>query len=60
MKGKPYRDDTRLDWDSVRVRIIWWCLRARLVQNFADFSRLLLATGTRPIVEESRQDDFWG
>lgn len=60
MKGKPYRDDTRPDWDSVRVRIMKWCLRAKLVQNFAEFSRLLLATGERPIVEESRKDDFWG
>jgi putative DNA methylase len=60
MKGKPHRDDTRPDWDSVRVRIMRWCLRAKLVQNFWEFSRLLLATGTRPIVEESRKDDFWG
>ncbi|MGE4043551.1 MAG: DUF1156 domain-containing protein [Acetobacteraceae bacterium] len=60
MKGKPHRDDTRPDWDSVRVRIMRWCLRAKLVQNFGEFSRLLLATGMRPIVEESRKDDFWG
>jgi len=60
MKGKPHRDDTRPDWDSVRVRIMRWCLRAKLVQNLGEFSRLLLATGTRPIVEESRKDDFWG
>lgn len=60
MKGKPYRSDSRPDWDAVRVKIMRWCLRAKLIQNFAEFSRLLLATRDRPIVEESRKDDFWG
>ncbi|WP_296697117.1 DUF1156 domain-containing protein [Thiocapsa sp. UBA6158] len=60
MKGKPYRSDSRPDWDAARVKIMRWCLRAKLIQNFAEFSRLLLATHDRPIVEESRKDDFWG
>jgi putative DNA methylase len=60
MKGKPYRSDSRPDWDAVRVKIMRWCLRAKLIQNFAEFSRLLRATRDRPIVEESRKDDFWG
>jgi type I restriction enzyme S subunit len=37
-----------------------WCLRVKLAQNWAKFSELLLATGDRPIVEESRKDHFWG
>jgi type I restriction enzyme S subunit len=32
----------------------------KLAQNWKEFSRLLLATGDRAIVEESRKDDFWG
>jgi putative DNA methylase len=60
MKGKPYRSDSRPDWDAARVKIMRWCLRAKLIQNFAEFSRLLRATRDRPIVEESRKDDFWG
>jgi type I restriction enzyme S subunit len=60
MKGKPYRDDSRPDWDRVRVKIMRWCLRVKLVQNWNTFSALLLKTGERPIVEESRKDDFWG
>src|SRR5262249_38134452 len=31
-----------------------------LAQNWSSFSELLLKTGARPIVEESRKDDFWG
>lgn len=60
MKSKPYRTQSRPDWDSVRVRIMRWCLRVKLSQNWNKFSALLLATGVRPIVEDSRKDDFWG
>jgi len=60
MKGKPYRGETRPDWDQTRVNIMRWCLRVKLAQNSQKFSSLLLVTGDRPIVEESRRDDFWG
>lgn len=60
MRSKPYRKDSRLDWDQVRVRIMRWCLRMKLANNWSTFSELLLRTGERPIVEESRKDDFWG
>lgn len=60
MRGKPYRAKSRPDWDQVRVKIMRWCLRVKLIQNFDTFSRLLLDTGARPIVELSRKDDFWG
>jgi len=60
MKSKPYRHDTRPDWDRVRVKIMRWCLHVKLVQNWDAFSELLLKTGDRPIVEQSRKDAFWG
>ncbi len=60
MRSKPYRKDSRADWDHVRVRIMRWCLRMKLANNWNTFSELLLRTGERPIVEESRKDDFWG
>ncbi|MEP7303571.1 MAG: NADAR domain-containing protein [Caldimonas sp.] len=60
MKSKPYRHDSRPDWDQVRVKIMRWSLRVKLAQNWQAFSELLLETGERPIVEESRRDDFWG
>lgn len=60
MKSKPYRHDSRPDWDQVRVKIMRWCLRVKLAQNWRAFSELLLETGERPIVEESRKDAFWG
>lgn len=60
MKGKPYRSQSRPDWDAQRVRIMRWCLRVKLLQNYDQFSRLLLSTGDMPIVEHSRKDNFWG
>lgn len=60
MRSKPYRKDSRPDWDHVRVRIMRWCLRMKLASNWSAFSELLLRTGDRPIVEQSRKDDFWG
>lgn len=60
MVGKPFRDDSRPDWDRVRTKIMRWCLRLKLAQNYPAFSELLLSTGDQPIVEQSRKDDFWG
>ena len=61
MKSKVYRDlHTREDWDDVRVDVMRWCLRVKLAQNWQTFGDLLRKTGDRPIVEDSRKDDFWG
>ena len=60
MKGKPHRSNSRGDWFQVRVKIMRWCLRVKLAQNWRKFSELLLETCDRPIVEQSRKDDFWG
>src|SRR5947209_5754372 len=51
MKSKPQRKDSRPDWDKVRVEIMWWCLRVKLVQHWQKFGDLLLSTGDKPIVE---------
>lgn len=60
MKSKPHRKDTRPDWDEVRYKVMRWSLRVKLAQNYEEFGRLLLATRDRPIVEQSRKDDYWG
>lgn len=60
MKSLPHRHESRPDWDRVRVKVMRWCLRVKLAQNWTSFSDLLLRTGNRPIVEYSSKDDFWG
>ena len=51
---------TRADWEHIRVRVMRWSLRVKLAQNQTTFGQLLLATGNKPIVEESAKDQFWG
>lgn len=58
--GKSHRKDTRPDWDTVRVKIMRWCLRVKLACNWNEFGELLNLTGEKPIVEDSRKDRFWG
>lgn len=60
MRSKPYRKDSRPDWEGVRVAIMKWCLKVKLAQHWNSFSEILLATDGLPIVEESRRDDYWG
>jgi len=60
MKSKPFRKQSRPDWMKVQVSIMRWCLRVKLAMHWKDFGILLLGTGDKPIVEESRRDDFWG
>ena len=59
-QSKPFRKDSRSDWYAMRIKIMRWCLRVKLAQNWEKFGKLLEATNERPIVEQSRYDDFWG
>ena len=60
MKSRKHHQDSRPEWDWVRVKIMRWCLRVKLIQNWDAFSELLLETDDQPIVEQSRKDEFWG
>lgn len=61
MRSKPFRLQTRSDWDVQRVPIMRWCLRAKLTCNYETFSSLLLETGCNPIVEMKKKGpDYWG
>ncbi|EEK82561.1 NADAR family protein [Bacillus tropicus] len=60
MISKKYRPHTREDWEDVKIMIMRWCLRVKLIQNWDKFGSLLLSTLDKQIVEESNKDDFWG
>jgi putative DNA methylase len=60
MVGRRYLDQTRADWDEIKVGLMRWCLRLKLAQNWELFSAVLLSTHDRTIVEDSRKDPFWG
>lgn len=62
MITKPHRQTkNRTDWDAVRFKLMRWCIRAKLLQNWEKFSAVLLETGEKYIVEKSTKgDDLWG
>jgi predicted NAD-dependent protein-ADP-ribosyltransferase YbiA (DUF1768 family) len=47
MKSKPYRAQSRQEWDAVRVDIMRWCLKIKLAQHRIQFGNLLLSTGEK-------------
>ncbi len=51
---------TRADWDTVRIKIMKWCLEIKLSQNWDKFSKLLLETENKSIVEYTKKDKMWG
>jgi len=60
MISKKYKKDTRSGWYEHRIEIMNWCLRIKLAQNFKKFGDLLRSTGSKPLVELSYRDDYWG
>jgi ribA/ribD-fused uncharacterized protein len=61
MKSKPHRlKCTRADFEEEKVAIMYWCLRVKLACNPNGFGHLLKKSGTKPIVEVSHKDKFWG
>jgi len=60
MKSKRFREFTRQESESVKLKLMRWCLGVKLAQKWAQFGELLLSTGEKAIVEESHKDGFWG
>ena len=60
MKSKFYYSQSRTDWENIKIAVMRWSLRIKLAQNFMKFGLLLESTHNKPIVEESRRDNFWG
>src|SRR5690606_1842334 len=50
----------REDWTLIRIKIMRWCIRVKLAQNYHSFGQLLRLTEQRNIVEYSNKDTFWG
>jgi ribA/ribD-fused uncharacterized protein len=58
--GRQYIQYSRQDWDSVKFKIMKWCIEVKLIQNFDNFSNTLLSTDDKTIVEYSKKDAVWG
>lgn len=51
---------TRLDWEQIQFKVMKWALEVKLSQNWNAFSKLLLETGDKYIVESTRTPKVWG
>ena len=47
-------------WNAQRVNVMRWVLRMKREANEAEIDAVLAATGSRPIVEVSTRDPWWG
>ncbi|OTG73063.1 hypothetical protein B9T38_05460 [Acinetobacter sp. ANC 4218] len=60
MVAKPFKNMIRQDFENKKIIFMKWCVRAKLLNNYDKFSKILLASENKIIVEESRRDNFWG
>lgn len=60
LKSREFQRFARQDWEQIKFRVMEWCIRLKLVQNWETFSKLLLSTGDKMIVEYSVKDGIWG
>ena len=58
--SRPFINESRPDWDEVKIEIMRWCLQVKLAHNFLKFGEILESTGSKPIVEDSKKNDYWG
>lgn len=59
-KTKKYKCIIRNDWEEIKVDVMKWVLKGKLVCNFIKFGNLLVESGIKEIVEIIGKDDFWG
>ncbi|AYN69063.1 NADAR family protein [Euzebyella marina] len=59
MKSRKYLQYTRQDWEEVKYSIMYWVLKVKLSQNFDEFSKILINTNSKAIVELSDKDKDW-
>lgn len=59
MISRKYLKFSRQDWEVVKYDIMYWTLKVKLSQNFEKFSKILMETQNKPIVEVSHKDKDW-
>lgn len=60
MISNTNKKKSRDDWDTIRLKVMKWCINVKLAQNFVSFGAALHETGLKDIVENSAKDNFWG
>ncbi len=55
-----HAEQSRPDFDDIKVPLMWWVLRVKLACNKLPFSTALRDSGDLAIVELTESDPFWG
>lgn len=59
--SKNYKQHIRADWEEIKLDVMDYCLRIKLVWHWVGFGQLLEQTGDLDIIHISNQRDrFWG
>lgn len=58
--SRQYQAYVRSDWEQIKISVMEWCLKLKLLQNWDKFGGLLRESGSSVIVEYSTKDDLWG
>lgn len=57
--SKKYTNNTRHDFDDIKIRVMKFCLQLKKKQHKL-YRDTLILTDNKPIVELSHKDTFWG
>lgn len=58
---KAHDAKIRTDWNQVKLEVMDFCLRAKLINNWVQFGELLRSTGDRETVLKAlKKESYWG
>lgn len=60
MVSRRHAKESREDWDKIRIEVMRWCLKVKVLQHWDVLREIFTKTDGKLIVEKSRKDDFWG
>lgn len=58
--SRDLRSGVREDWDDVKLEVMDFCVRTKLLTNWVQFGKLLRATVGKEILMVSGSDNYWG
>lgn len=58
--SRDLRSGVREDWDDVKLEVMDFCVRTKLLTNWIQFGKLLRATKGKEILMVSGSDKYWG
>ena len=58
--SRDLRAGVREDWDDIKLEVMDFCVRTKLLTNWVQFGKLLHSTAGKEILMVSGSDKYWG